>query len=123
VLGAEHTFIWLHLASSSFIDLCKSVNERQLEMFASDHSPIMTVSLCDSFTNCSDTNYCTGRIVEPQHMSVADSASVFRVCRYHHSVADTPDKMDPEELARCAAVLAVMAYTVADMEQPLFVPR
>lgn len=31
--------------------------------------------------------------------------------------------MDPEELARCAAVLAVMAYTVADMEQPLFVPR
>jgi hypothetical protein len=62
-------------------------------------------------------------LAELQHMSVVDSISVFRGCRYHHSVADTPDKMDPEELARCAAVLAVMAYTVADMEQPLFVPR
>ncbi|GAQ92760.1 plasma glutamate carboxypeptidase-like protein [Klebsormidium nitens] len=42
---------------------------------------------------------------------------------YHHSVADTPDKMDPDELARCAATLAVIAYTVADLEQPLYIPR
>lgn len=34
---------------------------------------------------------------------------------YHHTQGDTLDKLDPEELARCVAVMAVMAYVVADM--------
>eukprot|EP00897_Mesotaenium_endlicherianum_P002462 jgi/Mesen1/2243/ME000153S01467 len=38
---------------------------------------------------------------------------------YHHSVADTPDKMDPQEMARCAATVAIMAYTIADIEEQL----
>jgi len=38
---------------------------------------------------------------------------------YHHSDADTIDKLDPADMAKCVAVLAVMAYVVADMEQPL----
>ncbi len=34
---------------------------------------------------------------------------------YHHSAKDTIDKLDPDEVAECIAVIAVMAYVVADM--------
>ncbi len=37
----------------------------------------------------------------------------------HHTPADTLDKVNPRELALCVATMAVMAYTVADMPEPL----
>ena len=33
----------------------------------------------------------------------------------HHTQADTVDKIDPAEMARCAAAVTVMAYVVADL--------
>jgi carboxypeptidase Q len=38
---------------------------------------------------------------------------------YHHSEADTIDKLDPVDVARCVAVLAVVANTVANMDGAL----
>ena len=38
---------------------------------------------------------------------------------FHHTAADTVDKVDPKELGRCAAAMAVMAYVVADMPESL----
>ena len=38
---------------------------------------------------------------------------------YHHTNADTLDKLDPEEVARCVAAMAVMAYVVADLPESL----
>jgi len=38
---------------------------------------------------------------------------------FHHTDADTVDKLDPKEVAQCAAVMAIMAYVVADMPQRL----
>jgi carboxypeptidase Q len=38
---------------------------------------------------------------------------------YHHSAGDTFDKVVPGELQRCIAALAVMAYVVADLPEPL----
>lgn len=38
---------------------------------------------------------------------------------YHHTAADTFDKVDPEELARVGSVMAVLAYGLANMERPL----
>lgn len=38
---------------------------------------------------------------------------------YHHTEADTLDKVDPLELAKCTAALAVLAYALAEMEEPL----
>jgi carboxypeptidase Q len=38
---------------------------------------------------------------------------------YHHTDADTIDKLDPREMAECVAALAVMAYVVADMPERL----
>ncbi|HIF24524.1 MAG TPA: M28 family peptidase, partial [Gemmatimonadetes bacterium] len=40
---------------------------------------------------------------------------------YHHTDADTLDKLDPDEVALCVATFAVMAYIVADM--PTRLPR
>lgn len=38
---------------------------------------------------------------------------------YHHTAADAMDKLDPAEVARCVAAMAVMAYVVADLPEPL----
>ena len=38
---------------------------------------------------------------------------------YHHTEADTLDKIDPRELAENAAVMSVLAYALANLEQPL----
>ena len=38
---------------------------------------------------------------------------------YHHTPADTYDKVDKDEFNRCVATMALMAYVVADMEERL----
>ena len=38
---------------------------------------------------------------------------------YHHTAADTFDKIDKDEFNRCVATMAVMAYVVADMNDKL----
>ncbi len=38
---------------------------------------------------------------------------------YHHSAADTLDKIDPDNLRRQVAILAMMAYFTAEMPDPL----
>ena len=38
---------------------------------------------------------------------------------YHHTDADTIDKLDPREMALCVATMAVMAFIVADLPDPL----
>ena len=37
----------------------------------------------------------------------------------HHTPADTIDKIDPVEMAKCAAAVAVMSYVVADLPERL----
>lgn len=38
---------------------------------------------------------------------------------YHHTEADTLDKIDPKELAEGGSVMAVLAYGLANLEQPI----
>lgn len=45
-----------------------------------------------------------------------DSRTYFN---YHHTAADTLDKVVPRELAENAAVMAVLAYAIANLPQPL----
>lgn len=39
--------------------------------------------------------------------------------KYHHSAADTFDKIEPKSLAEVGSVVAVLAYALADVQQPL----
>ena len=52
----------------------------------------------------------------PTFAPIQDSRFYFN---YHHTAADTLDKVVPHELAENAAVVAVTAYALANLEQPL----
>jgi carboxypeptidase Q len=52
----------------------------------------------------------------PNFSPMQDSRFYFN---YHHTAADTLDKIDPSELAENAAINAVLAYGLANLEQPL----
>jgi Zn-dependent M28 family amino/carboxypeptidase len=52
----------------------------------------------------------------PNFSPMQDSRFYFN---YHHTAADTLDKIDPHELAENAAINAVLAYGLANLEQPL----
>ena len=52
----------------------------------------------------------------PAFSPIQDSRFYFN---YHHTAADTLDKVVPKELAENAAVVTVLAYALANMEQPL----
>ena len=42
-----------------------------------------------------------------------------RYFTYHHTPADTLERLDPGELQRCTAAVAVLAYVAADLEEAL----
>jgi carboxypeptidase Q len=52
----------------------------------------------------------------PGFSPIQDSRTYFN---YHHTAADTLDKIVPQELAENAAVVAVTAYALANLEKPL----
>src|SRR5437867_2311025 len=52
----------------------------------------------------------------PAFSPIQDSRFYFN---YHHTAADTFDKIAPKQLAENSAVVAVVAYALANMEQPL----
>jgi Zn-dependent M28 family amino/carboxypeptidase len=52
----------------------------------------------------------------PNFSPIQDSRLYFN---YHHTAADTLDKIDPHELAENAAINAVLAFALANLEQPL----
>ena len=45
-----------------------------------------------------------------------DASMYFNI---HHTQADTVDKIDPAEMAKCAAAMTVMAYVIAELPQRL----
>jgi hypothetical protein len=64
-----------------------------------------------------------GADIEPLEKAGVASFSPIQDSRfyfnYHHTAADTLDKIVPKELAENSAVVAVAAYALANMEQPL----
>ncbi len=51
----------------------------------------------------------------PSFAPVQDSRFYFN---YHHTAADTFDKVDPHHLSENAAVVTVLAYALADSAEP-----
>jgi carboxypeptidase Q len=64
-----------------------------------------------------------GADIEPMEMAGVPTFAPLQDSRfyfnYHHTAADTLDKVVPKELAENSAVVAVLAYALANSEQPL----
>jgi len=56
------------------------------------------------------------RVGVPSFAPLFDTRTYFN---YHHTAADTFDKIDPKHLAETGSVMAVLAYGLANLEQPL----
>jgi Zn-dependent M28 family amino/carboxypeptidase len=52
----------------------------------------------------------------PSFAPIQDSRFYFN---YHHTAADTLDKIDPKNLSQTSAIVAVWAYAMANAEQPM----
>jgi carboxypeptidase Q len=52
----------------------------------------------------------------PTLAPIVDTRTYFDI---HHSAADTLDKIDPDNIRRQVAILAMMAYFIAEMPDPL----
>ncbi|MBA3784629.1 MAG: M20/M25/M40 family metallo-hydrolase [Acidobacteria bacterium] len=62
-----------------------------------------------------DISFLTDKGV-PSFAPMFDTRTYFN---YHHTAADTFDKITPKELAEVGSVMAVLAYGLANLEQPL----
>ena len=69
------------------------------------------------------TNYSPGSDIEPLVDAGVPGLGIIQDGRryfdYHHTPADTLDKVDPQELRENAAAMAVMGYALASMPEPL----
>jgi carboxypeptidase Q len=63
-----------------------------------------------------DINPSTREARIPGLALAVDESKYFLI---HHTPADTVDKIDPVEMAKCAAAIAVMTYVVADLPERL----
>jgi hypothetical protein len=63
----------------------------------------------------SDVRYLDAAGV-PTLAPIVDTRTYFD---YHHSAADTLDKIEPENIRRQVALMAMMAYFVAELPQAL----
>jgi carboxypeptidase Q len=101
-LGAGHPGGITYAGTAELADFLKPV--------ASVLAPIGAAALDRSPEAGEDINFLTGKGV-PSFSPTQDSRFYFN---YHHTAADTIDKVKPRELNENAAVMAVLAYALAD---------
>jgi hypothetical protein len=85
--------------------------------------PILDVLLPIGSTVVRPTNVSPGSDIEPLVEAGVPGLGIIQDGRkyfdYHHTAADTLDKVDPQELRENAAAMAVMGYALAAMPEPL----
>jgi carboxypeptidase Q len=85
--------------------------------------PILEVLRPVGATVVRPTNISPGSDIEPLVEAGVPGLGIIQDGRkyfdYHHTAADTLDKVDPQELRENAAAMAVMGYALAAMPEPL----
>jgi Zn-dependent M28 family amino/carboxypeptidase len=85
--------------------------------------PIQSVLLSIGATAFEPTTYSPGADIAPISDAGVPTFGVMQDGRkyfdYHHSAADTLDKVVPAELRENAAAMAVLAYALTNMKDPL----
>ncbi len=106
--GAAHPLGFEIKATTAAIDALRPVQSVLLSMGATAFRPSADSPGAD-ITGMSDAGV-------PAFGVMQDGRTYFH---YHHSPADTLDKVVPTELRENAAAMAVMAYALANMKEPL----
>ena len=87
------------------------------KMIVSMAAPLALIDAAKISTNGGDTDIgVLGKSNVPMLALLDDETKYFW---YHHTEADTMDKLNPRELSACAAAMTVMAWQVADAPDPL----
>lgn len=85
--------------------------------------PVLDVLRPVGATAFRSTNYSPGSDIEPLVDAGVPGIGIIQDARkyfdFHHTAADTLDKVDPQELRENAAAMAVMGYALAAMPEPL----
>jgi carboxypeptidase Q len=85
--------------------------------------PVMSILLPVGSTALRPTSVSPGSDIEPLVDAGVPGLGIIQDGRkyfdYHHTPADTLDKVDPQELRENAAAMAVMGYALAAMPDPL----
>ena len=85
--------------------------------------PVLGVLQSFGATVLLPTDYSPGADIAPMSEAGVPAVGILQDGRtyfhYHHSAADTLDKIVPSELRENAAAMAVMAYALASMKNPL----
>jgi len=85
--------------------------------------PILSVLRPVGSTLLRPSDYAPGSDIEPLVAAGVPGIGIIQDGRkyfdYHHTAADTLDKVDPQELRENAAAMAVMGYALASMSEPL----
>ncbi len=106
-LGAGHPVGYLFAGKPEAVELLKPLTA----ILASQGA-----GLLEQRPNVSSDISLLTRAGVPSFAPLYDSRNYFD---YHHNAADTFDKVNPRELAENAALMAVLAYGLANMEVPL----
>jgi hypothetical protein len=85
--------------------------------------PVKEILLSFGASALQQTEYSPGSDIAPLAKAGVPTLGILQDGRtyfnYHHTAADTPDKIIPRELRENAAAMAVMGYLLADMPEPL----
>ncbi len=107
-LGAAHPLGFTARISAGAVPLLKPVQE-VLQSFGANLIKLTATSPGADIEPMAKANVPTYGILQ-------DGRTYFN---YHHTAADTLDKIVPQELRENAAVMAVLGYALADMPEPL----
>ena len=124
---AKHMLV-MESDAGAFAPVGFSVNDEAMDSTASLSAQAMTRAIASLLQPIGATRVTGGggdTDIEPSVIAGVPGLSLdtdpSRYFWYHHTEADTPDKLDPADVAKCAAAMGVMAYVVADM--PEMLPR
>ena len=107
-LGASHPFGFQAKIIPAALPLLKPVQD-VLQRFGANLIKVVNQSPGSDIEPLAKTGIPTFGILQ-------DARTYFN---YHHTAADTLDKIDPQELRENAASMAVLGYALADMPEPL----
>ncbi len=105
-LGCDHPFGLIYAGSPAMVEYLRPVTQALVPIGAS------------LVTTGDETGSDTEPIVMKGVPGLAPNQDSRTYFNYHHTPADTLDKVDPHHLAENAAVMAVTAYALADADQP-----